>query len=732
MSSSAVRRARSPSRSISTSPPTSARARAPPSTAPISATSTGVSVSSAGDINGDGFDDVIIGAPIAAYGYGAAYVLFGSATGIPDIDLATLAASDGFRITGAELISFTGVSVASAGDINGDGYDDIVVGAPYAEFGDGLAHVIFGKAGGFTDIDLAALAPEDGFTIFGVYEGYGGAGFDVSSGDVNGDGFSDIIVGAPYAYNASDDYPGAAYVIFGKDGDPTDFDDIDLGALDPGDGFAILGDLAYDRTGLSVATADVNGDGFDDMLVGAPGNCGCPLYPGDTYYGKVWVIFGKETGLATIDLASLAPADGFVITGVEEYDQTGYSVASAGDINGDGFDEIVIGTPGSYDGGDYLGTAYVIFGKAGGFADIDLAALDPADGFAIHGAAAYDYLGITVSGAGDVNGDGFADIIVGAPEAEYYAGASYVIFGKAGGFTDIDLSDLTAADGFVIHGAEDYDGAGSVSSAGDVDGDGFDDLIIGAPRASPNGYTYAGQAYIIYGRGLSARDDEVSVDEDATVIGDIFADNGSGTDRASRGVTFELTEVNGSGANIDTEITLASGALLTVNADGTFDYDPNGAFDYLITAADAAATGAVNDTAIDTFTYTIVGGGTATVSIIVNGVEFGRRRTAGATRPTTPSPGRPIRTSSTSARAATTRSAASAAATPSISAPNSLGRTASTAAPGTTISSSRATMRPPSWSWPRPAWSMSSGLSCSAAFPTTSSAMTAMLRPAGR
>ena len=119
--------------------------------------------------------------------------------------------------------------------------------------------------------------------------------------------------------------------------------------------------------------------------------------------------------MASIDLSGLAASDGFVIIGDAAGDFAGTSVSSAGDINGDGVDDIIVGAYGPDYGGDYSGAAYVIFGKAGGFADIDLAALDPTDGFRIDGAI-YDAYAAAVSSAGDINGDGFDDIIVGARE----------------------------------------------------------------------------------------------------------------------------------------------------------------------------------------------------------------------------------------------------------------------------------------------------------------------------
>jgi Ca2+-binding RTX toxin-like protein len=514
----------------------------------------GSSVASAGDVNGDGFDDIIVGAPFSDDGgayAGKAYVIFGKAGGFGTIDLTGLAPADGFVIQGG-FGDTVGRSVASAGDVNGDGFDDIIVGARRGgggggeDLGPGEAYVIFGKAGGFGPIDLAALAPDAGFVIRGdAAADYAGSSV-ASAGDINGDGFDDIVVGAPFGDDGGS-YAGEAYVIFGKAGG---FGTIDLSSLAPADGFVIQGDAAQDRAGFSVASAgDVNGDGFDDIVVGAPYGGDGGVFPGETY-----VIFGKAGGFGAIDLSNLAPADGFIIQGDATGDNAGRSVACAGDVNGDGFDDLIVGARRGDDGGIYAGEAYVIFGKASGFGTIDLTGLVPADGFIIQGDVAFDNAGISVSSAGDVNGDGFDDVLVGAfggDDGGTAAGEAYVIFGKAGGFGTIDLTSLAAADGFIIQGDSAGDNAGgSVASAGDINRDGFDDLIVGASRGADGG-TNAGEAYVIFGQAPT-----VAVTRTGSAIGQTIRggalndtlDGAAGDDRLF-GAGGDDTLIGGTGAD---------------------------------------------------------------------------------------------------------------------------------------------------------------------------------------
>ena len=229
----------------------------------------------------------------------------------------------------------------------------------------------------------------------------------------------------------------------------------------------------------------MNGDGFDDVIIGMP--FAAPA-------GGSYVLFGHAGGFAAeIQLSDLDGTNGFQINGEAASSSSGYSVASAGDVNGDGFDDLIIGSPNANPNGYFSGASHVVFGQAGGFAaEIELSDLDGTNGFQINGEAFEDSSGISVASAGDVNGDGFDDLIIGAPlgrPKRGRSGASYVVFGQAGGFAaEIELSDLDGTNGFQINGEAAFDSSGrSVAAAGDVNGDGFDDLIVGSPYANPNG-----------------------------------------------------------------------------------------------------------------------------------------------------------------------------------------------------------------------------------------------------
>ncbi len=460
----------------------------------------GRSVSAAGDVNGDGFADVLVGADRNdSYGRtdnGAAYVVFGKAGGAT-VDLDGFAFGlGGFKIVGEATGDYAGRSVSAAGDVNKDGFADLIVGANgnNSDVGtrDGAAYVVFGKAGGLTvDLDRVARG-QGGFKILGEpFESGSGGSLVSGAGDVNGDGFADLIVGA---YNGL----GAAYVVFGKAGGAAvDLVNVALGL----GGFKILPEGDLDPAENSVSAAgDVNGDGFADLIVGN--------YRNGAYSqnNAAYVVFGKADGTA-VDLVDVALGlGGFKIFGEARDDRAGISVSDAGDVNGDGFADLLVGANGSSsDGSTDNGAAYVVFGKAGGAAvDLGDVALG-LGGFKILGEASGDSAGISVSAAGDVNGDGHADLLVGAllndSDGSTDNGAAYVVFGKADGAT-VDLDDVaTGRGGFKILGQDSYDRAGtSVSAAGDVNKDGFADLLVGAPLNSSDNNTDNGAAYVIFGR----------------------------------------------------------------------------------------------------------------------------------------------------------------------------------------------------------------------------------------
>ncbi len=443
--------------------------------------------------------------------------------------------TSGFVLFGVDLLDGAGIGVSGAGDVNGDGIEDVVVGAregdgpfPYSR---GQAYVVFGTNQGFpAEIQLSGLLAtgggdgSQGFVLRGIDE-RDSLGEEVSAaGDVNDDGIDDLIVSAQSAA----DRAGETYVVFGSNkGFPAEFELSTLLASnggDGGDGFVIRGIGFRDYSGTLVGSAgDVNGDGIADVIIGA--KYADPN--GRNAAGAIYVVFGSGEGFPPeFEVSSLMldnggdGSAGFVLIGAEERHYAGDALSAAGDVNGDGIDDLIIGARGAGPGGrDKAGASYVVFGTNEGFApEFDLSSLSPAnggdgsEGFILNGIDTYDFTGTAVSAAGDINDDGFADVIVGAsfadPPGRYSAGRAYVVFGMDQGFPpEIELSSLTRAGGgdgsrgVVLNGIRGNDWAGTeVSAAGDVNGDGIDDVIVSAINATNFGGYRAGETYVVFGK----------------------------------------------------------------------------------------------------------------------------------------------------------------------------------------------------------------------------------------
>ncbi len=354
-----------------------------------------------------------------------------------------------------------------------------------------LARVILSQ-GQFPEIlQLADLNGQNGFKIDGENKG-DQSGISVSTaGDINGDGHTDLLIGA-FAYPGGGNR-GRSYVVFGEP-KVGSIGDVALSSLNGSNGFKIDGENDYDYSGYSISSAgDINSDRYVDIVIGAGGYNG--------FQGRSYVVFGGEGKNGDIALSSLNGANGFKIDGENGGDDSGCSVSAAGDINGDGHDDLIIGAV-AYPP-QWKGRSYVVFGGpgVGSSGSIALSSLNGVNGFKLDGENNNDNSGNSVSAAGDLNGDGYADLIVGASNYQNGKGRSYIVFGglEVGGSGVISLSSLTGTNGFKLDGENPGDVSGyPVSSAGDINGDGYSDLIIGAMQY-PGGVN-KGCSYVVFGR----------------------------------------------------------------------------------------------------------------------------------------------------------------------------------------------------------------------------------------
>ncbi|XQQ04912.1 MAG: M10 family metallopeptidase C-terminal domain-containing protein [Leptolyngbya sp. IPPAS B-1204] len=467
-------------------------------------------IKDAGDVNGDGLQDIVLSHPKPVGRQPAqSYVIFGQRSGWPRrFDLASLNGRNGFGIRGAVANRGAAAAVSGAGDVNGDGIDDLIVGdANSTGQGSGQrAYVIYGQRFFAPKLDLSTLTGTNGFVV----TGFGAEGSQVSrAGDVNGDGIDDLMISVPEANpnpDAGEATAGAGqiYVIFGRANSASS--NLDITSLDGSNGFVINGLRSWELAGSPIhAARDVNGDGLDDLLIGAFGR---GRQADET--AEAYILYGRRNNFpSALNLSEINGENGFVIQPIQANYGSG-DISDAGDVNGDGIADVVIGAPyvdtnrGRL-AGFRAGRSYVLYGNQSLAPTIDPSG---SSSFIIDGSTGYNLLGSAVSRAGDINNDGIDDLLVAAlggfPNANG-SGQVYVIFGQRNRLTAVlAVEQLDGTNGFVINSGSKTDRIGQVvRGIGDVNGDDIDDLILSGTRSlNAQGNRYAFQHRVIFGGAI--------------------------------------------------------------------------------------------------------------------------------------------------------------------------------------------------------------------------------------
>jgi len=476
-------------------------------------------VGHAGDVNGDRRPDILLaGGTTSSERQGVIYVVYGRAKDDPYpaiLNVKALDGKNGFAVYGAAetriglSASTLSSTVTGVGDVNADGYDDIAFRvSPNASqvVESGRVFVMFGRGQNKpfpAALQMGELQPNDGVFIEGAVA-YSYAGDSITSGDVNGDGISDMLIGAPGLGPVTNPpVIGRAYVIFGR-GDIGATQPLSLSSLGGEVGMELLGEVEKEFTGVSVIMSDVNGDELDDMIIAAEAaQIASSPFPANKA-GKVYVVYGysdlgKPSTPGSFELSTLNGTNGLVLLGnpALERDAAGRVLKRLGDVTGDGRDEWLV---------SQRGQISIFYGR-------EKTASPLASPFSLNDFSSHEGMRmidaqlstLATDGVGDFNSDGVNDWLVAGVSFKgsdtEKAGAGYIIYGsKVPSFEfGAELSDIDPKKSINFIGSQREWAGVAASGIGDVNGDGHPDVVIGAPQVSSEG-TGEGRAYLLWGR----------------------------------------------------------------------------------------------------------------------------------------------------------------------------------------------------------------------------------------